>query len=39
MMRVLSWLGVVGVAYWAGSRDLVGVLVNTLDEAALPSAD
>ncbi len=42
MTRLLPWLGVVLVvstSYWAGSRDLVGLLMNRLDAAELLGAD
>jgi hypothetical protein len=42
MTRMLPWLGVVLVAstsYWAGSRDLLGLLANALEAAELLGAD
>ncbi len=41
MTRVLSWLGVVVVAstsYWAGSRDVIGLVMNRLEAVELLEA-
>ncbi len=41
MTRLLSWVGVAVVAstsYWAGSRDLVGLVMNRLEAVELLEA-
>ncbi len=42
MTRLMPWLSVVLVAsasYWAGSRDMGGLMVNTLDALAFPPGE